>query len=165
MTAQPTTPPHISTLSCLWIEKWRILFCRTNIFFSLVKVIQRVRWLFYTVLKDAAASSPIPPSCSDRWWLSSCQNTWRFHTNGVYSLHRTVHAGSDQNRERRRNKRTSTSEFESLVWERETLHRSSTASFIKWYLQNTSPDMNSEEATLGCQPFRQSCKEEHRADQ
>ena len=38
-------------------------------------------------------------------------------------------------------------------------HMSSTDSFIKWYPQNARLNVHSEEATPGCWPSRQSCKE------
>ena len=48
---------------------------------------------------------------------------------------------------------------QSVQFEKQTLHKSPTGSFIKQYPQNTSLNVNSEEATQRCWPSRQSNKE------
>ena len=78
-----------------------------------------------------------------------------------YSLHRTAQTGPNQNRKRSESPRCTTEQevHQSVQLEKQTPHKSSTGSFIKQYPQNTSLNVNSEEATPGCWPSRQSCKE------
>ena len=75
-----------------------------------------------------------------------------------YSIHRTVQTGPNQNRKRSGRPRCTTKQEDKYI-RVSSLRKSSTVSIIKYYPQNTSLNVNSEEGTLGCWPSRQSCKE------
>ena len=92
--------------------------------------------------------------------MREISNKLKISYNAVYqSLHRTTQTGSNQNRKRSGRPRCTTEQedkYISVQVEKQTPHKSSTGSFIKQYPQNTSLNVNSEEATPGCWPSRQS---------